>query len=368
MTEPSGLRPWRETPEDPDRAAQLVRSVADIAPRPVDVARGWDGVIERVAKPKSSRWVWLAAASAAVLLAWVSLKWSVTPVHAVAPAAAVVAARAPECVEPQMCVEGSPPAVAPGGVAPKRPPRPPRVARAEPLPAPPEAEPQPPQHLVAAAGAVWSLPLEGGVRLERGRFEVQPHEEAYPVSTPEVSLASQSARYAADVTEAGTSVRVFEGEVEVFAFAGQQSVTLRAGEERVFAPGNAPSALDIVPPEVSSPACARHSLEQRVACLGNEAKGDGLRAQAALYEAAYLLARAGRAPTAELTLRESLRRFPHGVLHPEVRLALIRALHAQRRLSEAADVAREFLEACPDDPRTADVTALLRTLDWLESR
>lgn len=377
MSDPTPMRPWREGDEN-DRAAEVVRLVAGIAPRPVDVGKGWDDVIERVARPRSSRGLWFAAAAGAVLLAWVSLQWPFgTPRQAPAPAPAALV-KAPECEEPQMCLEGSaPPApvvVAPSPspvVAPKKQPAP-KVAVVEEAPAPAEEEaPAPaqgPKDVVVASGAIWSQPSEAALKLDRGSIEVKPHAETYTVTTPEVSLASTNARYAADVTEAGTVVRVFEGELAVVAFASRQQVTLTAGEERTFSAGPAPSALDVVPPAVSSPACARYSVEQRVACLTNEARGEGLRAQAALYEAAYLQVRAGRAAGAELTLRESLRRFPQGVLHPEVRLSLIKALTAQRRLSEAGEVGRDFLTACPEDPRVADVEAFLRTLDWLESR
>lgn len=375
MSDPTPMRPWRDS-DDNDRAAEVVRLVAGISPRPVDIGKGWDDVIERVARPKSSRLLWFAAAAAAVLLAWVSLQWPFSPQRPTATPAPVVALKAPECEEPQMCMEGSAPAapavVAPSVVVPPKRQQAPRVAVVEEAHAPAEEEapaaPQGPKDVVVASGAIWSQPSEGSLKLDRGSIEVKPHQEPYTVTTPEVTLASTNARYAADVTEAGTVVRVFEGELAVIATANRHQVTLSAGEERMFPAGPAPSALDVVPPAVSSPACARYSVEQRVACLVNEARGEGLRAQAALYEAAYLQVRASRAAGAELTLRESLRRFPRGVLHPEVRLSLIKALTAQRRLGEAGEVGRDFLTACPDDPRVADVEAFLRTLEWLESR
>jgi hypothetical protein len=377
------------------RAAQLLERVREISPRPVDVASGWDRVIERLARPHGARWASLAAVGAAVLLAWVSLQWRGRGAQTSLPAPSV-AARAAKCEgfgcqrgptggevashqsagqrgpQTQMCIEDPPSAKQAVAAVPLRAVHA-VVAAAPPpsLPEPPLVEApaqQPPQNVVTSAEAVWSVPVEGSLEVERGRFEVGPHAEPYTVTTPEVSLASSSARYAADVTEAGTTVRVFEGEVEVVTFASKQQVTLRAPEERSFTPGSAPSALDVVPPEVSSPACARRSFEQRVACLSSEAKGEGLKAQAALYEVAYLLARSGRAATAELTLRESLRRFPQGVLNPEVRLALIRALYAERRLGEAGRVAREFLAECPTDPRAAEVERFVKTLEWLESR
>ncbi len=372
MADQPPVKPWKESAEQ-DRAAELVRLVAGIPPRAIDVGKGWDSVIERVARPKSSRALWFAAAAAAVLLAWVSVQWPFggsRPAPAPAPVVANVAP--PECEGPLMCIEGSKPPAPVAVVEPAPAPKKQaalRVAVAEPEPEPEVEAPAPfvgPEGVVVASGAMWSSPSPNALELDLGRVEVKPHAQPYTVTTPEVTLSSTNARYAADVTEVGTTVRVFEGDVEVFN--GRDRVTLSAGEERTFRTGPAPSALDVVPPAVSSPACARYSLEQRVACLSNEGRGVGLRAQAALYEAAYLQAKAGRAAGAELTLRESLRRFPRGVLHPEVRMALIKALVAQGRLGEAGDVGRDFLSECAEDPRVSEVEAFLRTLDWLESR
>jgi hypothetical protein len=56
------------------------------------------------------------------------------------------------------------------------------------------------------------------------------------------------------------------------------------------------------------------------------------------------------------------------VLHPEVRLALLKALMMQGRVHEAGEIGREFLEECPDDPRVSDVNGFLRNLEWLQFR
>jgi hypothetical protein len=381
MSEP--MRPLREAPEpsgSPEelRAAELVKLVSEIQPRPVDVAKGWDDVIERVARPhRSSRFLVAAACAAMAVLAWMSIEWRmktapVPPREAMAQVAPV----APKQV-PLLPVAPTPPAVAERQVA--APPSKPKAPKAvePPLSSPPLVEvaqadeakaPPVPEHVTAGPHTIWSAPGDDSLRVEHGRVEIESHPERYTVVTPEVSVAASNARFAADVTENGTSVRVFEGEVAIFTPGSKEQVVLRAGDERTFVSASAPSALDVVPPEVSSPACARRSLEQRVACLNEEAKGEGLKAQTALYEEAYLLARAGRAATAELTLRESLRRFPEGVLHPEVRIALLKALMMQGRLREAAEVGHEFLAQCPDDPRVTDVMGFLRNLEWVQFR
>ena len=64
-----------------------------------------------------------------------------------------------------------------------------------------------------------------------------------------------------------------------------------------------------------------------------------------------LEAKAGRSDGAIDAWRQSLKRFPDGVLHPEVRLALLVELVRARRFAEAEVVAREFEVACADDPR-----------------
>jgi hypothetical protein len=363
-----------------ERGAKLIELTKQIPPRPVDVGSGWDGVIERVARPRVrfAPLFWGGAAAAALVLAWVSMQQPPPPKPA-----PVVANVTPEPApsEPAMCVETvcpttPPPQVVVAEVKPAPQPVRPKAAvpQVEPLtPAPlVEAEvpprPQPPERIAAADDAEWSASAPDTLKVERGKVEVLPRDERYTLVTPDVSIAGTQARYLADVTSGGTSVRVFEGEVEAFNTLTRQYVTLRAGEERYFAPQNAPSALDIVPPAVSSPLCARHTLEQRVACLSAEARGEGLKAQAALYEQAYLQSRAGRPAGAELTLRESLRRFPRGVLNPEVRIALFKALLAQRRFGEAAEAGRDFVAENPDDPRVAEVEMTIRNAEWVESR
>ena len=57
MSEP--LRPWRETPgsEAERRAAEVVKSASEVDPRAMDVAHGWDGVLERATKPNRTPWL-----------------------------------------------------------------------------------------------------------------------------------------------------------------------------------------------------------------------------------------------------------------------------------------------------------------------
>jgi TolA-binding protein len=166
---------------------------------------------------------------------------------------------------------------------------------------------------------------------------------------------------------AGTQVQVFEGEVAVSA-PHMRAVAMHAGETRLFASDDT-GALDAPPPELLSEACTLlESLDDRLVCLNEESRGSGLRAQAALYERAWLQAENGQPDGAAATLFESIKRFPEGPLQPEARLALLRALLAGNRRSEAVEAARSFVSACPDDPRVPKVEAFVLALEWAGSR
>lgn len=93
-----------------------------------------------------------------------------------------------------------------------------------------------------------------------------------------------------------------------------------------------------------------------------EAKGDSLRAQAALYELGSVEVQEGELEAGLRSWRASLTRFPQGVLHPEVRLAVLIELIKARRFTDAREAARDFESSCPGDPRAADVEALRQRL------
>lgn len=140
----------------------------------------------------------------------------------------------------------------------------------------------------------------------------------------------------------GTSLFVEEGEVVLRA--GDLTRVVKAGESLVWPPTpEIPSALL----ETSAPTAARcDEVPERArhACLEGEAKGSTLDAQAALFELGTLE-----------SLDESLRRFPDGVLRPEVRLRRLVLLVKARRFDEARAAARDFEQACPDDALRASL-------------
>lgn len=210
-------------------------------------------------------------------------------------------------------------------------------------PAPKTAE------LHASAGASWSQ-QQGVVKLEAGRLSVGRAGDALiRIDTPHVALEARRSRFLAEVIESGTSLVVAEGEVTVRA--GGVTRVVKAGESLVWPPApEIPSALlDTTAPSVRR--CDELPDASRHACLEDEARGSTLDAQAALFELGTLQ-----------SLDESLRRFPDGVLHPEVRLRRLVLLIKARRFDEAREAARDFEAACPTDARLPEVRSLRGSL------
>ena len=213
----------------------------------------------------------------------------------------------------------------------------------------PRTAPPRPVELVATSGASWTQ-RDGVVRLETGRLSVQRVGDAVVrLETPHVSIEATRARFLAEVITGGTQLTVEEGEVVLRA--GGVTRVVKAGERVVWPPApEIPAALL----EAAAPTAVRcHELptDARRACLESESRGDSLDAQAALYEL-------GTLPS----LDESLRRFPDGVLHPEVRLRRLVLLVNARRFDDARAAARDFAVSCPDDARLSDVKALEASL------
>ena len=113
---------------------------------------------------------------------------------------------------------------------------------------------------------------------------------------------------------------------------------------------------------LSTSGCGSLEPVARRECLRREADGESLQAQAALFELGNVEAGQGDLEASLRTWRESLERFPEGVLHPEVRLAVLIELVRARRFAQARAAAQDFEAHCTGDPRSADVGALRRQL------
>lgn len=289
--------------EAPASAAQkLVALSAEVPPREVDLAQGWRQVVAAGARPKRD-WRLIPAFLASVALGAVLM----TVLR---------------------------PAV-PNGT---------RV--------PPVAD------VVAAADARWEV-KNGEVVVGSGKLTIGA--KAVTVVTPHLRFQVVNGRVAAEVSAERTMLFIEEGEVVTRSGA-------RLGRGRKLgwppAPEIAPSLLAQAP--AAATGCEASAVDQRAACLELEGKGDGLTAQAALYELGALHAREHRPDQALDAWRQSLARFPDGVLHPEVRLAVLLALTHQQRFAEAERAAREFEARCSGDPRLPDVARLRASLRPIE--
>ena len=176
------------------------------------------------------------------------------------------------------------------------------------------------------------------------------------IETPHAVLEVSQSRFLAEVITSGTSIVVEEGQVVLRA--GASTRVVRAGESILWPPSpQIPVAL-LAAPAPTEARCAATPAGELRGCLEAEAATSSLDAQAAIYELGVLEAKSGRSELAIAAWEQSLRRFPEGVLHPEVRLALLVELVRARRFSEAEAIARGFEATCAGDPRRAEVATL----------
>lgn len=209
-------------------------------------------------------------------------------------------------------------------------------------------------------GSRWSADSPQEVTLQSGRLSVTtPSAAPLRVRTPDAELEVTRCRFLAEVVSTGTSVWVEEGEV-VLRSGGVVRV-IRAGESITWPPNLVIPAPLLEASPASDSHCALSGAETRT-CLRGEASGTSLAAQAALYELGNLEVKEGQLDAGLEVWRESLARFPRGVLEPEVRVSLLIAMVRARRFSEARLAAQDFEAHCSGDPRIVDVRVLQRAL------
>ncbi len=214
----------------------------------------------------------------------------------------------------------------------------------------------------ATAESRWSSVSAEEVRLESGRLSVTtPSATPLRVRTPDAVLEVTRSRFLAEVVAGSTTLWVEEGEVVLRA--GDVVRVVKAGESITWPPIVAiPAPLSVPAPAIDSP-CASLAPAEIRPCLLREASGASLEAQAALYELGSFDVQHGQLDSGLGSWRESLTRFPDGVLEPEVRLAMLIALVKARRYSESLEAARNFEAQCAGDPRVGDVQSLRRALE-----
>jgi hypothetical protein len=189
------------------------------------------------------------------------------------------------------------------------------------------------------------------VLLEDGRLAatVGPRgpDEPLTVVTPELSVAVVGTRFSVSTAQGISEVAVEEGKVRVEK--GQLLVVLTAGDSiRSDDPRLTDAQAGLVFPCQGEP-----DVAARRACLLRESQGPGIAAENALL-ALGLLERdeGGNRRGALASLREYQRRFPSGILAPEVALAITSTLALDGDLGKACAEADAFLRRFPRDRGT----------------
>jgi hypothetical protein len=209
---------------------------------------------------------------------------------------------------------------------------------------------------VEPAQAQWKIENRT-IRLDSGRLAIaQQVDIPFEIVTPHLVIAAGNCRVAAEVLATGTLVSVEAGEVQLRS--GAQKWSLHAGQSVTW-----PPTPTIPGPLESSPDSSVCNGNQ--GCLEQQGRGDGLDAQAALFELGKLRGLQGHPDEAVRVLNESLRRFPDGVLEPEVRMALVVQLTRARRFEEARLSAAQFEARYPEDPRRSAVQEIEAALELL---
>jgi TolA-binding protein len=187
----------------------------------------------------------------------------------------------------------------------------------------------------------------GQVRVQRGTAVA-----ALTVTTPQLQAVVQNAAALFEVTDGTTRVLVESGEVAWRA--KDRSGRVGAGQAVTIA--RAVAALAVAPRGPPVDACgAKAGSDAYRSCLQGEAMGEGLAAQAALFELGMIAHERGELGESVQLFRSYARRFPDGALAPEAAIALMVDLRGSGALSEASAEAAKFPERFPAEPRIDDV-------------
>lgn len=206
--------------------------------------------------------------------------------------------------------------------------------------------------VVVEAKTQWVQSGDGVLHLQHGPMTVRDEKgpSLLALVTPHLALSASHAVFLAEVIGDRTRVAVDEGTVEVRS--GTMHRRLKANER--FEWPVLPESL-LAPAEIET-SCSDFS------CLESESRGSSLDAQSALYELGSMRAHEGDLEGALSAWRSSLRRFPQGVLAPEVRIATFVQLVSAGRFIEARAMADELERCCAEDPRTGDVKRAVSAL------
>jgi hypothetical protein len=214
--------------------------------------------------------------------------------------------------------------------------------------------------VVASPGAVLR-PLANGVELRDGRITVSTMTPLM-VLTPQLEVQVQRGRAAVEVAWGASTVQWLEG-VTVVKRQGRE-VTLAPGERLHSDDARLAVLRELVPeapPETTT--CDGGDVE---ACLTRVSAGGDVSAQAALLRLALGAVVRGDWHNADAVARQSLGRFPEGVLVPELHLVRFEALRQLKQGGAARAEASWYLTNQTTAPSAPLVALLLGELELRE--
>lgn len=221
------------------------------------------------------------------------------------------------------------------------------------------------------AGSVYRVEraasADRNVVLDRGAVEARirplPPGRILAVQTPHLRAVVVGTRFSVEVSPQSSEVVVTEGTVRV-EVVGRPPQQVGAGQSvRVGAAQPAAAPDPSAAPLDAVAHCEQEgTVEARRACYRPFLSGTGLAAQNALYGLAALERDQGRTSDALALFEEHRRRFPAGLLAPEVSLEVLRLLVDERRFAKAVEEAEQFTRRFERDARGPEVRLLRANL------
>ncbi len=213
--------------------------------------------------------------------------------------------------------------------------------------------------VVASPGAVVR-PIANGVELREGRITVTTTTPLL-VLTPEFEVQVQRGSAAVEVARGASTVQWLEG-VTLVRRQGRE-VRLAPGERLHSDDARLSLLRELVPEAPAETTCDGGELE---GCLTRLSAGGNVSAQAALLRLALRAVEQGDWPSADAVARQSLGRFPEGVLVPELHLVRFEALRHLKNEGAAREEASWYLTNQASAPSAPLVALLLGELELRE--
>jgi len=195
-------------------------------------------------------------------------------------------------------------------------------------------------------------------------------EQPFVLVTPHLRVVVVGTRFSVDVTRDRTSVSLQDGLIRIESLAGGSAIlssgqSISSADPRLARPTTTedrmapiPSAGASAPPAQQIVCGDERSIPARRKCLEQAAGGDGLPAQNALYALGLLENEQGDHQAALDAWRRYERRFPRGLLAPEVSIAVLRTLLDDKQYAEALRQTESFGQSFADDARRAEIALI----------